>query len=86
MTELEKMIADAKGCNERLKEINGLSRRKKKEPEKTEPHKGYGEGWRNKPLSDDELSDIKYFRNRGWCVTSIAMFLGISKSTVEKYK
>lgn len=86
MTELEKMMADAKGCNERLKEINGLSRRKKKEPEKTEPHKGYGKGWRNKPLSNDELSDIKYFRNRGWCVTSIAMFLGISKSTVEKYK
>ena len=86
MTNLEKMMADAKGCNERLKEINGLSRRKKKEPEKTEPHKGYGKGWRNKPLSDDELSDIKYFRNRGWCVTSIAMFLGISKSTVEKYK
>ena len=86
MTELEKMMADAKGCNERLKEINGLSRRKKKEPEKKEPHKGYGEGWRNKPLSNDELSDIKYSRNRGWCVTSIAMFLGISKSTVEKYK
>ena len=59
---------------------------KNKEPKETEPHKGYGEGWRNKPLTDDELSDIKYFRNQGWCVTSIAMFLGLSKSTVEKYK
>lgn len=87
MTELEKMMADARGCNERMKETNGLSRRKKKEPpSEKEPHKGYGKGWRNKPLTDDELSDIKYFRNRGWCVTSIAMFLGISKSTVEKYK
>jgi len=32
MTELEKMMADARGCNERMKETNGLSRRKKKEP------------------------------------------------------
>lgn len=87
MTNIEKMMADAKGCNERLKEINGLSRRKPKaESTSKKPHQGYGKGWRNKPLTDGELADIKYFRKRGWCVTSIAMFLGISKSTVEKYK
>ena len=87
MTNLEKMMADAKGCNQRLADINDNKQRnsRKKKP-KPEPHQGYGEGWRNKSLTDDELADIKYFRKRGWCVTSIAMFLGLSKSTVEKYK
>lgn len=87
MTNLEKMMADAKGCNQRLADINDNKQRssRKKTP-KPEPHQGYGEGWRNKPLTDEELADIKYFRRRGWCITSIAMFLGISKSTVEKYK
>ena len=87
MTNLEKMMADAKGCNQRLADINDNKQRSpRKEKPKPEPHQGYGEGWRNKPLTEDELADIKYFIRRGWCVTSIAMFLGISKSTVEKYK
>jgi DNA-binding NarL/FixJ family response regulator len=84
---LEMMQADADRCNERLKETGAIrSTKKKKEKKEKEPRATRGEGWRNKPLTKEEISDIEYFTEKGWCVTSIAMSLGLSNSTVRNYQ
>lgn len=84
---LDMMQADADRCNERLKETGAIKSAKKKK-EKKEKQAGVtkGEGWRNKPLTEKEISDIKYFTEKNWCVTSIAMSLGLSNSTVRNYQ
>jgi len=37
-------------------------------------------------ISQDQIEDILYFQSKGWCVTSTAIFLGVSKSTVKRYR
>ncbi len=81
---LDMMKADADRCNQRLKETSTIKSTKKKKEKKAGITKG--EGWRNKPLTKKEISDIKYFTEKDWCVTSIAIFLGLSNSTVRKYQ
>ena len=46
----------------------------------------HGEGWRNKPLTQNEIDDINYFLNKGWCASSTVKIAGVSISTVQKYK
>ena len=85
MTELEKMIADAKICNSRLKT-------NKKTIEAPEPStsrglsRTQGRGWRNDKLTEKEIGDIKYFLGKGWDIRSTAVFCGVSYSTVQKIK
>lgn len=85
MTELEKMIADAKICNSRLKT-------NKKTIEAPEPStsrglsRTQGRGWRNDKLSKEEIEDIQYFLGKGWDIRSTAVMCGVSYSTVQKIK
>lgn len=89
---LEAMIADSKKVNKRYKDKWGGKIDKKfleptpqpkPEPETTAaPPKS--SGWRK--ISQDQIEDILYFQSKGWCVTSTAIFLGLSKSTVQKYR
>jgi len=85
---LQAMLADAKQVNKRYREKwGGKPDSKFIEPKpKATAAPTQGEGWRNSPLSKEEIEDIKYFQSKGWCVTSTAIFLGISDSTVRKYR
>jgi len=87
MTPLERMIADAKVCNSRLKtNKNAIEPKVPSKPKKDKPKAPTsGDGWRNEPLSAKEIEDIHFLRSKGWCVTSTAMFLGVSNATVRKY-
>jgi len=87
MTPLEKMIADAKICNARLKtNKNTIEPKVLSKPVKPTPIiQTSGKNWRNKSLSQKEIEDIKYFRSKGWCVSSTAMVVGVSTKTVRKY-
>lgn len=89
---LEAMLADSKKVNKRYKDKWGGKIDKKflepepkpkPEPETTAAPPKSG-GWRK--ISQDQIEDILYFQSKGWCVTSTAIFLGLSKSTVQKYR
>jgi hypothetical protein len=45
-----------------------------------------GFGWRNSPLTKKEIDDICFFIDKGWDRQSISQFVGVSVSTVDKYK
>ena len=65
MTPLERMKADAKICNSKLKTNSKVIHT----PEPTKSRgasKTRGDGWRNGRLTDDEIGDIKYFLSKGW--------------------
>jgi len=89
---LEAMLADSRKVNKRYKDKwGGKIDKKFLEPEPTpepEPETTAvppkGKGWRK--ISQDQIEDILYFQSKGWCVTSTAIFLGLSKSTVQKYR
>lgn len=89
---LEAMLADSKKVNKRYKDKwGGKIDKKFLEPEPTpqpEPETTAAppknSGWRK--ISQDQIEDILYFQSKGWCVTSTAIFLGLSKSTVQKYR
>ena len=85
---LQAMLADAKQVNKRYREKwGGKPDSKFIEPKpKATAAPTQGEGWRNSSLSKEEIEDIKYFQSKGWCVTSTAIFLGLSDSTVRKYR
>ena len=88
MTLLEEMMKDAKRCNERYEAKYGKPHKSKNNKERPAPKEKaptQGEGWRNKPLDNNEKEDILYFQEKGWCLTSTALFLGISTQTVKKY-
>jgi hypothetical protein len=93
MTVLEQMIEDAKVCNHRLYKVEGkmnVHKRRGKlssgsKPKQTPRSVTFGEGWRNNPLSDQEVEDIKYFLSKDWCIGSTAKIVGVSMSTVRKY-
>mgnify|MGYP003130463820 FL=1 len=93
MTPLERMIEDGKLCNERLYKVEGKMNVHKKrgklssgsKPKQTPRSATFGEGWRNNPLSDQEVEDIKYFLSKDWCIGSTAKIVGVSISTVRKY-
>ena len=90
---LQAMLNDAKQVRKRYRDKwGGKPEYKAKEP-KPEPKEiettaapTRGSGWRNDPLSQKEIDDILYFQSKGWCVTSTAIFLGVSKSTVKRYR
>ena len=92
MTNLEKMIADAKECNRKLRVESTFKDYKKHPPSKPVPTKRMGMGvtqgknWRNHKLTEQEVSDIKYYLSKGWCVTSTATIVGVSTSTVRRFK
>lgn len=87
---LQAMLADARQVNKRYREKwGGKPDKKYTEPEPKPVATAaptQGEGWRNSSLSKEEIEDIKYFQSKGWCVTSTAIFLGLSDSTVRKYR
>mgnify|MGYP001162508603 FL=1 len=93
MTALEQMIQDAKLCNYRLQKVEGkmnVHKRRGKlssgsKPKQTPRAATFGEGWRNSPLTEREIDDIKYFLSKDWCVGSTAKIVGVSMSTVKKY-
>ena len=86
---IQAMLADAKQVNKRYREKWGgkpdskFIERKPKPKATAAPTQG--EGWRNDSLSQEEIEDIRYFRDRGWCVSSTAIFVGVSNATVRKY-
>ena len=94
---LQAMLKDAQQINKRYREKwGGKPDKKYTEPEPDKPEKKFtepeataaptqGEGWRNDSLSEEEIEDIRYFRDRGWCVSSTAIFVGVSNATVRKY-
>ena len=85
---IQAMLADAKQVNKRYREKwGGKPDSKFIEPKpKATAAPTQGEGWRNSSLSNEEIEDIKYFQSKGWCITSTAIFLGLSDSTVRKYR
>ena len=85
---LQAMLADAKQVNKRYREKwGGKPDKKYIEPKPVATAAPtQGEGWRSSRLSEEKIKDIIYFQSKGWCVTSTAIFLGISNSTVRKYR
>jgi hypothetical protein len=91
---LEAMLADSKKVNKRYRDKWGgkidkkflePTRQPEPEPEpETTAAPPKSSGWRK--ISQDQIEDILYFQSKGWCVTSTAIFLGLSKSTVQKYR
>ena len=90
---LEQMIEDAKLCNHRLYKVEdkvNVHKGRGKLPSSSKPKQiprsaTFGEGWRNGPLSEQEIEDIKYFLSKGWCLGSTSKIVGVSISTVRKY-
>ena len=90
---LQAMLDDAKQIRKRYRDKwGGKPEPRIKEPEpkpkeiKTTAAPTRGSGWRNDRLSQKEIDDILYFQSKGWCITSTAIFLGLSNSTVRKYR
>lgn len=99
---LEAMLADSKKVNKRYKDKWGGKIDKKfleptpqPEPQpkpeatlKPEPEATVvppkGKDWRK--LNQKQIEDILYFQSKGWCVTSTAIFLGLSESAVKTYR
>lgn len=87
MTALERMKLDAKLCNQALRELSGEHiKNLKAEIYGKKPGPRSGCGWRNSPLTKKEIEDIYHFLDKGWDSRSIAQFVGVSLSTVDKYK
>ena len=84
---IQAMLADARQVNKRYREKwGGKPDKKYIEPKPVATAAPtQGEGWRNDSLSQQEIEDIRYFRGRGWCVSSTAIFVGVSNATVRKY-
>tara|TARA_S200002703_G_scaffold23535_2_gene20396 strand:+ start:3975 stop:4244 length:270 start_codon:yes stop_codon:yes gene_type:complete len=81
---LDRMKEDAKLCNRALR--NFEARQIDTKPATKTPGLTRGLGWRNDKLKQHEIDDIMYFTNKGWCVASIATFVGVSKSVVRNYQ
>ena len=88
---LQAMLDDAKQVRKRYRNKWGGKAEPKIKESKPEPQKTKepaaptkSGGWRK--ISDKEIDDILYFQSKGWCVTSTAIFLGVSKSTVKRYR
>lgn len=90
------MAEEAKKINNRFSKRFSLNGRKKSHidphmkqnppaPSKPPPITK-GDGWRNSKLTKKEISDIGYFLARGWCASSTAKIVGVSVSSVQKYK
>mgnify|MGYP001025492727 CR=1 FL=1 len=87
MTALERMKLDARLCNQALRNLSGEHiENLKAEIAGKKPGPKSGIGWRNSPLTQKEIEDIHHFLNKGWDSRSIAQFVGVSLSTVDKYK
>ena len=89
---LEAMLADSKKVNKRYKDKwGGKIDKKFLEPEpapkpKPETTAAPSKSSGCRKISQDQIEDILYFQSKGWCVTSTAIFLGVSKSTVKRYR
>lgn len=88
MTPLERMKADAKLCNAKLKTNKKVihTPHETKSKDAIERSVRSGDGWRNSRLTKKELSDIKYFLSLGWDIGSTSVMCGVSYSTVQKIK
>jgi len=87
MTALERMKLDARLCNQALRKLSGEHiENLKAEISGKKPGPKSGTGWRNSPLTQKEIEDIHHFLHKGWDSRSIAQFVGVSLSTVDKYK
>jgi len=89
MTPIERMKADAKVCNSKLKTNSKViytpEPTESRGPSKTRGlSKTRGNGWRNDKLTDEEVEDIKYFLSKGWDIRSTAVMCGVSYSAVQK--
>jgi len=86
MTPIERMKADAKICNSKLKSNSKVIYT----PEPTESRgrvsRTSGDGWRNNKLNNQEIEDIKYFLGKGWDIRSTAVMCGVSYSSVQRIK
>ena len=87
MDALERMKLDARLCNQALRNLSGehIKNLKAEITGKTPVPKS-GVGWRNSPLTKKEIDDICFFIDKGWDRQSISQFVGVSVSTVDKYK
>ena len=87
MDALERMKLDARLCNQALRKLSGehIENLKAEITGKT-PGPKSGVGWRNSPLTKKEIDDIGFFIAKGWDRQSISQFVGVSVSTVDKYK
>jgi DNA-binding NarL/FixJ family response regulator len=85
---LELMKADARLCNEAARQaqgIRGLEGMQTAGPlqlTEGEPATGF----RSTPLSEQEKKDIIHYIKKGWSTKSIAVFVGVSKATVSRYR
>lgn len=87
MTALERMKLDARLCNQALRKLSGEHiENLKAEIAGKKPGPQSGVGWRNSPLTQKEIEDIYYFIDKGWDRQSISQFVGVSLSSVDKYK
>lgn len=87
MDALERMKLDARLCNQALRKLSGEHiDNLKAEIAGKKPGPKSGIGWRNSPLTKKEIEDIHHFLGKGWDSRSIAQFVGVSLSTVDKYK
>jgi hypothetical protein len=86
MTELEKMIADAKICNSRLKTNSKVIHTPEPTKSRGAVSRTSGDGWRNEKLTNEEIEDVKYFLGKGWDPRSTAVMCGISYSSVQRIK
>jgi len=87
MDALEKMKLDARLCNQALRNLSGEHiENLKAEIAGKKPVPKSGVGWRNSPLTQKEIEDIYYFIDKGWDRQSISQFVGVSVSTIDKYK
>ena len=87
MDALERMKLDARLCNQALRNLSGehIKNLKAEITGKT-PGPKSGVGWRNSPLTKKEIDDICFFIDKGWDRQSISQFVGVSLSSVDKYK
>jgi len=63
-----------------------ISKNSKAEMANKKPGPKSGVGWRSSPLTQKEIEDIYYFIDKGWDRQSISQFVGVSVSTIDKYK
>ena len=86
MTPIERMKADAKICNSKLKSNSKVIYTPEPTKSRGTVSRTRGDGWRNEKLSNEEIEDIKYFLGKGWDIRSTAVMCGVSYSSVQRIK
>ena len=86
MTPLEKMIADSRICNSKLKSNSKVIHTPDSTDSRGNVTRAFDESPNKTKLTNQQIQDVKYFLNLGWCVRSTGTICNVNFSQVQKIR